>query len=58
MSFTQTPGNTDDRVVVEKLAQHLTGLLFGDRGYISKMSSNPINPLSHRKIDSHLLTSN
>ncbi|CAG7589926.1 MAG: transposase [Candidatus Midichloria sp.] len=36
MSFTQTPGNTDDRVVVEKLAQHLTGLLFGDRGYISK----------------------
>ncbi|CAG7589601.1 transposase [Hyalomma marginatum] len=34
MSFTQTPGNTDDRVVVEKLAQHLTGLLFdtGNQG--------------------------
>ncbi|MDJ1313685.1 MAG: transposase, partial [Candidatus Midichloria mitochondrii] len=36
MSFTLTSGNTDDRAVVEKLTQYLTGLLFGDRWYISK----------------------
>jgi len=36
MSFNLTSGNTDDRAVVERLTQHLTGLLFGDRGYISK----------------------
>ncbi|MDJ1305937.1 MAG: transposase, partial [Candidatus Midichloria sp.] len=36
MSFTLTSGNTDDRAIVEKLTQYLTGLLFGDRGYISK----------------------
>jgi hypothetical protein len=31
-----TPGNVDDRKVVPELAQTLTGLLFGDKGYISK----------------------
>ncbi|CAK6536927.1 MAG: Putative transposase [Candidatus Midichloria mitochondrii] len=36
MSFTLTSGNTDDRAAVEKLTQYLTGLLFGDRWYISK----------------------
>ena len=36
MSFTVTPGNTDDRKVVEKLARGLQGWLFGDRGYIHK----------------------
>ncbi|MDJ1313677.1 MAG: transposase, partial [Candidatus Midichloria mitochondrii] len=36
MSFTLTSGNTDDRAVVEKLTQYLTGLLFGDRWYMSK----------------------
>ncbi|CAK6553663.1 MAG: hypothetical protein IRF6MM_05980 [Candidatus Midichloria mitochondrii] len=40
MSFTLTSGNTDDRAVVEKLTQYLTGLLFGDRWYISKTLSN------------------
>lgn len=31
-----TPGNVDDRKVVPDLTQTLTGLLFGDKGYISK----------------------
>jgi transposase len=31
-----TPGNTDDRSVVESLVQSLKGKLFGDKGYISK----------------------
>jgi hypothetical protein len=36
MSFTITPGNTDDRKVVETLMAGLQGWLFGDRGYISQ----------------------
>lgn len=35
MSFKLTPGNTDDRTVVEKLCSNLTGWLFGDKGYLS-----------------------
>ena len=35
MSFKLTPGNVDDRKVVEKLTQGLKGWLFGDKGYIS-----------------------
>jgi hypothetical protein len=31
-----TPGNTDDRSVIEQMTQNLTGILFGDKGYISK----------------------
>lgn len=31
-----TPGNTDDRKPVPRLAKHLWGKLFGDRGYISQ----------------------
>ena len=31
-----TPGNIDDRHLVEKLSQGLEGSLYGDRGYISK----------------------
>jgi len=31
-----TPGNVDDRQPVPKLARHLFGKLFGDKGYISK----------------------
>jgi transposase len=31
-----TPGNTDDRKPVPELCEGLFGLLFGDRGYISK----------------------
>jgi hypothetical protein len=31
-----TPGNTDDRKPVPSLAKRLSGLLFGDKGYISE----------------------
>jgi hypothetical protein len=31
-----TPGNTDDRKPVPRLAKRLWGKLFGDRGYISQ----------------------
>ncbi len=31
-----TPGNTDDRKPVPKLAQRLYGKLFGDKGYLSQ----------------------
>lgn len=36
ISFEFTGGNVDDRVPVPDLTKHLTGLLFGDKGYISK----------------------
>ena len=36
LACTLTPGNVDDRTPVPKLAKHLFGKLFGDRGYISK----------------------
>lgn len=36
MNFKLTPGNTDDRAVVKKMAQGLQGWLFGDKGYIKK----------------------
>jgi len=35
LSWQLTPGNTDDRKPVSKLARNLMGLLFGDKGYIS-----------------------
>jgi hypothetical protein len=31
-----TPGNTDDRAVMEEMTQGLSGLLFGDKGYIDQ----------------------
>ncbi len=31
-----TPGNTDDRAVVDNMTTSINGLLFGDKGYISK----------------------
>jgi hypothetical protein len=31
-----TPGNVDDRKVVNQMTKNMTGLLFGDKGYISK----------------------
>ena len=31
-----TPGNVDDREPVPNMTQKLTGLLFGDKGYISQ----------------------
>lgn len=36
LGFRLTPGNTDDRKPVLKLARELFGKLFGDKGYISK----------------------
>ena len=36
MAFCLTPGHVDDRAPLEKLFKGLTGLGFGDRGYISK----------------------
>lgn len=31
-----TSGNVDDRAVIDQMTQNMTGLLFGDKGYISK----------------------
>jgi hypothetical protein len=39
MNFRLTPGNVDDRKVVEGLAKNLNGWLFGDRGYMDKKLS-------------------
>ena len=35
LSWFVTPGNTDDRRPVPRLARHLWGKLFGDKGYLS-----------------------
>lgn len=35
---TLTKGNVDDRKPVSDLTKKLTGLLFGDKGYINKVS--------------------
>jgi hypothetical protein len=37
-----TEGNVDDRVPVPKLVSHLTGLLFGDKGYIKSELFNSL----------------
>jgi len=51
LAFYVTPGNVDDRHPVPKLAQHLFGKLFGDKGYISQ-------PLADQLLqqDVHLIT--
>ena len=36
LAFTLTPGNVDDRKPVPRLARHLFGKLFGDKGYLSQ----------------------
>ena len=36
VSFFVTPGNVDDLKGLKKMARHIKGKLFGDRGYISK----------------------
>ncbi len=36
LAFKLTPENIDDRVPVPKLTRHLSGKLFGDKGYISQ----------------------
>lgn len=35
-ALTLTKGNVDDRIPVQNLTEKLTGLLFGDKGYIAK----------------------
>jgi hypothetical protein len=42
ISFKITPGNTDDRAVVEKLMQGLKGWLAGDKGYLSQKLSKSL----------------
>ncbi len=36
LSFKLTKANTDDRVPVKELCRHLSGKLYGDRGYVGK----------------------
>lgn len=36
VTFTLTPGNSDDRAPVPQFAKHLFGKLFGDKGYLSQ----------------------
>lgn len=36
MAIKITPGNTDDRKALEKMAKNLTGKCFGDKGYVGK----------------------
>ncbi len=42
LNITLTPGNTDERKPVPQLVQHLTGKLFGDKGYISRNLTNQL----------------
>lgn len=42
MSFRITPGNQDDRSVLETMVRGLEGWLFGDKGYISKNLSEKL----------------
>ena len=44
MSFSLTPGNIDDRTVVENLVDKLQGWPFGDHGYISKKLTQSLAP--------------
>ena len=50
MSFSLTPGNIDDRTVVENLVDKLQGWPFGDHGYISKNLLNPL-PLANEGLE-------
>lgn len=45
LQFCITPGNVDDRKPVPKLAQHLFGKLFGDKGYISQKLAEQLREL-------------
>lgn len=40
LSAQLTPGNTDNRKPVEQMSSRLTGLLFGDKGYIDQKLFN------------------
>jgi hypothetical protein len=45
LQFCITPGNVDDRKPVPRLAQHLFGKLFGDKGYISQKLAEQLREL-------------
>ncbi len=45
LQFCLTPGNVDDRKPVPKLAQHLFGKLFGDKGYLSQKLADQLREL-------------
>ena len=42
LSAKLTPGNTDDRKPLRQMSDKLTGLLFGDKGYISQTLFNDL----------------
>ncbi len=42
LSANLTPGNTDDRKPLRQMSDKLTGLLFGDKGYISQSLFNDL----------------
>jgi len=46
IDVTITPGNTDDRKPVTRMAKGLSGKLFGDKGYISKHLYNQLNDMN------------
>lgn len=49
-----TPGNTDDRRPVPKLAERLWGRLFGDKGYLSQPLTRELLHTRHLRLVTHL----
>ena len=45
MAFKVSAGNTDDRMPVFDLCEHITGKLYGDKGYISKEKAAQLKAL-------------
>lgn len=52
VTFTLTPGNSDDRVPLPQFAKRLWGKLFGDKGYLSQ----PLVEQLHRVFGIQLIT--
>ena len=49
-----TPGNVDDRRPVPKLAEHLWGRLFGDKGYVSQPLTRDLLQTRRVRLVTHL----
>jgi hypothetical protein len=49
-----TPGNTDDRRPVPKLAERLWGRLFGDKGYLSQPLTRELLQTRRLRLITHL----
>ena len=45
LSFSLSPGNTDDRKVVKKMVRKLKGLLIADAGYVSEDLAKTLNEM-------------